>query len=78
MKIFITSHFAEATNQQAIEKICLIIRRSGFEDFSFIRDVENFVSIPDSHELMQRAKEEIGKCDALLIEYDGPGHGCMI
>jgi hypothetical protein len=27
---------------------------------------------------MQRAKEEIEKCDALLIDYDGPTHGRMI
>ncbi|HBB03720.1 TPA: hypothetical protein DCZ39_02320 [Patescibacteria group bacterium] len=28
--------------------------------------------------MMQKAKEEIEKCDALLIEYDGPTHGRMI
>jgi hypothetical protein len=30
------------------------------------------------HHMMQRAKEEIEKCDALLIDYDGPTHGRMI
>ncbi|MEI7919199.1 MAG: hypothetical protein WCH65_03155 [bacterium] len=28
--------------------------------------------------MMQRAKEEVIKCDALLIDYDGPTHGRMI
>lgn len=27
---------------------------------------------------MQRAREEIGKCDALLIDFDGPASGRMI
>ncbi len=27
---------------------------------------------------MQRAKEEVIKCDVLLIDYDGPTHGRMI
>lgn len=27
---------------------------------------------------MQKAKEEIKRCDALLMDYDGPTHGRMI
>ena len=78
MKIFITTTFKGDSNKDYIERISELVRRAGFEDFSFIRDVEAYVSIPDAHELMSRACEEIKKCDALLIDYDGPGHGCMI
>jgi hypothetical protein len=28
--------------------------------------------------MMRRAKEKIGKCKVLLINYDGPTHGRMI
>ncbi len=59
--------------------MCSLVRKSGFEDFCFIRDVENYEKVfDDAHELMERAKEEIAKCDVLLIEYDGPGHGRMV
>ncbi len=78
MKIFITTTFKGDSNRDYIEKISRLVREAGFEDFSFIRDVEAYVSIPDAHELMRRAGEEISKCDALLLDYDGPGHGCMI
>ncbi len=78
MKVFITTTFKGDSNKDYIEKISELVRKSGFEDFSFIRDVEDYVSIPDAHELMHRASEEIAKCDALLLDYDGPGHGCMI
>ena len=67
MKIFITSSFGDS--QETIEKLCSIVRSAGLEDFSFIRDIENFQKVfLDPKELMQRAKEEIVKCDALLID----------
>ena len=59
--------------------MCSLVRDAGFEDFCFIRDVENYEKIfDDAHELMKRAKDEIEKCDALLIEYNGPGHGRIV
>jgi hypothetical protein len=37
----------------------------------FIRDIENYQKIFDnSFNLMKRAKEEIEKCDVLLIDFD--------
>ncbi len=77
--MYITAHFKGADNKKYIENICSLVKKSGFEDFCFIRDIENYQKIfHDAHELMQKAKEEIIKCDALLINYDGPGHGCMV
>ncbi len=73
MKIYITAPFKE--NKNEIEKMCSIIRESWFEDYCFVRDEKVF---DDYHKMMQRAKEEVIKCDALLIDYDGPTHGRMI
>jgi nucleoside 2-deoxyribosyltransferase len=79
MKVYITASFKGSDNKEEIERICSLVKESGFEDFCFIRDVENYKKVfNDAHELMQRAKKEISECDALLIEYDGPGHGRMV
>ncbi len=79
MKIFITAPFKGGDNRNEIDTMCAIIQKSGFKDFCFIRDVENYQKVFHSaHELMQRAKEEIEKCDALLIDFDGPASGRMI
>lgn len=79
MKIYITAPFKGGDNKNEIEAMCAIIKKSGFEDFCFIRDVENYQKVfHNAHELMQRAKEEIEKCDALLIDFDGPASGRMI
>jgi nucleoside 2-deoxyribosyltransferase len=69
MKVFITASFKEAKNKYEIEYLCSLIKESGFEDFCFIRDVENYQKIfDDPKELMDRAKEEIEKSDVLLID----------
>ena len=78
MKIYITASFGRS-GREYIETLCSLVKEAGFVDFCFIRDVENYEKVfHDPHELMLRAKEEIGKCDALLMEYDGPGHGRMV
>lgn len=59
--------------------MCLTVRKSGLKDFCFIRDIENYQKVfNDCHELMRKAKEEIEKCEALLIDYDGPGNGRIV
>ena len=69
MKVFITASFKDEENQEEIEKLCALVRGSGFEDFCFIRDVENYQkSFEDPVMLMRRAKEEIEQCEALLID----------
>jgi len=68
MKIFITSSFRGFDNKEEIENLCRIVRKAGFEDFCFIRDIEHYEkTFSNSKELMKRAKEEISKCDALLF-----------
>ena len=69
MKVFITASFKEGKNKAEIERMCSIVRNSGFTDFCFVRDVENYKKVfTDPKELMDRAREEISKCNALLFE----------
>jgi nucleoside 2-deoxyribosyltransferase len=69
MKVFITATFKEGANRDEIERMCEIVKNSGFTDFCFIRDVENYQKVfHDPKELMNRAREEISKCDALLFD----------
>ncbi len=69
MKIFITAPFRKGKNKAEIEKLCNLTHEAGFEDFCFIRDVENYKKVfTDPKELMTRAEEEVLNCDALLID----------
>ena len=67
MRVFITASFG--SSKEEIKKLCLLVKSAGFEDFCFIRDVENYKKIfNDPKDLMQKAKQEIEKSDALLID----------
>ena len=67
MKVFITASFGDT--KENIEKLCSVVKRVGFEDFCFIRDIENYQKIfSNPKELMQRSKDEIKKSDVLLID----------
>lgn len=78
-KIYITAHFAGADNKTEIEKLCSLIKEAGYQDFCFIRDVEHYEKMfYDSRLLMKRALEELEQCDALFIDFDGPGTGRIV
>lgn len=79
MKVCVTARFKDA-NREDIEALCVAVKASGMEDFSFIRDIENYQKIfNDPVELWQRARDEIAKCDALLIDVsDAPTGGRVI
>jgi len=67
--MFITAHFDQGRNKDEIEKLCLLLREAGFEDFCFIRDVEKYEKVFDeAGELMKRTGEEIKKSDYLLLD----------
>jgi nucleoside 2-deoxyribosyltransferase len=80
MKVCITTRFKAAENKKDIVNLCAAVRAAGMEDFSFIRDVENYQkTFNDPKDLWKRAKEEIEKCDALLIDVsDNPSGGRVI
>ncbi|MDP3682947.1 MAG: hypothetical protein Q8S01_03355 [Ignavibacteria bacterium] len=68
-RIFITASFQEGKNKQEIEHLCELVGSAGFEEFCFIRDVEDYQKIFDNPaELMVRAKTEIEKSEYLLID----------
>ena len=69
MKVFITASFKGGENKKEIELLCFLVKKSGFHDYCFIRDIENYQKIfDDPKKLMDKAKEEIKKCDVLLID----------
>ena len=79
MKVFITTSFKEGKNKEEIELICSLVKESGFQDFCFIRDIENYQKVfDDSRKLMNRAKKEIEKCDILLIDMTNKPTGRVI
>lgn len=79
MKVYITAPFMGDKNKEYIDNLCHSVRLSGFVDFCFVRDMEKFSKIfTDSHILMQSARDEVIKCDLLLLDYDGPATGRMI
>ena len=64
MKMFITASFNGGKNKEEIEKLCNLVRESGFEDFCFAKEK----AYSDPIELMKKAKEDIKKCNSLLID----------
>jgi nucleoside 2-deoxyribosyltransferase len=81
MKVYVTARFKNATkNKPDIEALCAAVRSAGIEDFSFIRDIENYEKIfDDPRELWERSREELEKCDGLLIDIsDSPSGGRVI
>ena len=72
-RMFITTHFEHGENKDEIEQLCSVVCSAGFEDFCFIRDVENYEKIFDNaHELMKQTAEEIKKSDYLLLDMTNP------
>lgn len=80
MKVYIASRFKGTDNKHEIESLCAAVKAAGMIDFSFIRDVEHYRrTFDDPKELWQRAYDEIGACDALLIDVsDNPTGGRMV
>jgi len=79
MKVYITATYKEGENRNEIEKLCSIVNGAGFDDFCFIRDIENYRKVfSNPKELMNRAREEITKCDALLFDATEKSTGRLI
>lgn len=68
-RMFITASFQGNENKYEIEFLCSLIKKAGFVDFCFVRDVENYQKVFNNpKDLMVKAKEEIEKSDYLLID----------
>jgi nucleoside 2-deoxyribosyltransferase len=76
MKIFITATFKYEENKPEIEHLCSLVKKAGFQDFCFVRDMEDYQeTFSDSRKLMLSAKDEIESCDALLIDFSEKSTG---
>lgn len=80
MKVYITSRFKGKDNRQEIEALCKAVHDAHMVDFNFTRDVEKYEKIFDGpKELWAKAYDELGACDALLIDVsDGPTGGRLV
>ncbi len=67
MRVYVTSSFGDS--REEIEHLCSVVKSAGFQDFSFIRDVEKYQKVFDNpKDLMKRSEDEIRKSDAFLID----------
>ncbi len=67
--MFITVSFQGNDNKKEIDQLCSLVKEAGFDDFCFIRDVENYQHVFDNpKDLMKRALKEIKNSDWLLID----------
>jgi nucleoside 2-deoxyribosyltransferase len=80
MRIYVTARYKGDQNKADINKLCGFVREAGWEDFCFVRDVENYQKMfkqPD--ELMRRSLEEIIASNALLLDLgDNPSSGRIV
>ena len=80
MKVYITSRFRDFDKERN-DSLREAVRSAGAEDFSFIRDVENYepIFVGKPVELWERSREELRKCGALLIDVtDEPSGGRVL
>ena len=67
MKVYITTSFGDSEEKN--QTLCSLVKKAGFEDFCFIRDIEKYQPIFDNpKDLMEKACQEIKKSDLLLID----------
>lgn len=80
MKVYVTSRFKGKDNRQEIEALCKAVHNAHMVDFNFTRDVEHYEkTFDDPKQLWAKAYDEIGACDALLIDVsDGPTGGRLV
>lgn len=76
MRAYIAIPFKGGKNTENIERLCLLAKRCGFEDFCFVRDVHK--KFRDPKELMREARREIKNSDVLLIDMSDTTAGCAI
>ena len=80
MKVYVAARYKGAENKHEIEALCAAVRHAGLKDFCFIRDVEHYRhAFDDPRELWERARDEVGACDSLLVDVsDYPTGGRLV
>lgn len=80
MKVYITGHFDGKAEQPVIEGLSNAVRRANMKDFCFVRDIEQYKpTFDDQKERWERVYDELGACDALLVDVSGlpPGQNVI-
>ena len=80
MKVYVATRFKGAENKHEVEALCKAVREAGLRVFSFVRDVENYKkTFDDPKQLWAKAYDEIGACDAFLVDVsDNPSGGRLV
>lgn len=80
MKVYIATSHKGTENKQHIEELCKAVHDAKMEDFCFIRDIQHYEDkIKDPKRLWEKIYDEIGACDALLIDVSGhPTSGRLV
>jgi nucleoside 2-deoxyribosyltransferase len=69
MKVYVSTRYKGSESRHEVERLTKAVRGAGLKDFSFVRDVEKYKHVfDDPKKLWARTKDEIGACDALLID----------
>lgn len=79
-KMYIAARYKGLENKPDVENFCKIVKEAGFEDFCFIRDIENYGHAFDTvQEVFFAASEELKKCDIFIMDLsDYPTGGRLI
>jgi nucleoside 2-deoxyribosyltransferase len=81
VKVFITARFdATAKDKDDVARLSAAVHEAKMKDFCFVRDVEHYKHIyDDPHDLWEKVFDELGACDALLIDIsEHPGNGRVV
>lgn len=80
MKVYVATRYKGAENKHEVEALCRAVRDAGLRDFSFVRDIEKYKkTFDDQKQLWARAYDEIGACDAFLVDVsDNPSGGRLV
>lgn len=72
MKVYITGRFEGKAEQSEIEGLSNAVQRANMKDFCFVRDIEQYKhAFDDPEEKWQKIYDELGACDALLVDVSG-------
>lgn len=80
MKVYVAASHKGTEYKQQIEELCTAVRKAGLVDFCFNRDVLRYRNaISDPKEMWSQVRDEIGACDALLVDVSGhPTSGRLV
>lgn len=76
MRVYVTAQFKNWENKQEIDELCALVAGAWFEDFCFVRDIQE--EFADANYMMKLAQKEIKRSDALLLDVTQKSTGRML